>query len=100
MEGCHLIQLRINYKYDPRRALKLDPKGESISVEIDAHPHKMMEKLNGYLEFEGVSKHKVTVEMNLKTLDEKDVQGISLDESQDFFVCWGMKEAYFYNFKP
>lgn len=49
VEGCHLIQLKIVYKYDPRRAILLDPKGESISVVIDAHPK--LEEYDGYFKF-------------------------------------------------
>ena len=35
--GCFLIQLNINYKYDPRQAILLDPKGHSIEVSFGEH---------------------------------------------------------------
>lgn len=58
-----MIQLKIIYKYDPRRAILLDPKGESIKVLIDAHPK--VEDFNGYYKFKGINKW---------------VKGIDLDE--------------------
>lgn len=33
-EGLFLIDLDIKFKYEPRMAIMLDPKGQSISVKI------------------------------------------------------------------
>ena len=32
VNGCYLIDIEIIYKYDPRQAILLDPKGHSIDV--------------------------------------------------------------------
>lgn len=32
MAGCWLIDMKVDYKYDPRQAIMLDPKGGSIEV--------------------------------------------------------------------
>ena len=42
-EGCFIIDLEITFKYDPRMAILLDPKGQSITVRIK----KVMEGADG-----------------------------------------------------
>jgi len=34
VSGCYLVQIEIEYKYDLKQAILLDPKGHSISVRI------------------------------------------------------------------
>jgi len=33
MAGCYLIDMKIDYDYDPRQAIMLDPKGNSLIVD-------------------------------------------------------------------
>ena len=40
--GAHLIDMVIKYKYSPRQAILLDPKGTALKVEI-----KMKDEANG-----------------------------------------------------
>jgi hypothetical protein len=97
VDGCHLIQLRIKYKYDPQRAILLDPHGNtSIEVTIDAHrladsdcplarKHPQVRDFDGYLHFKEndltvcpITKHKITPW----------VKGMHVDERQKFLCCW------------
>jgi hypothetical protein len=81
-----LIQLKIHYKYDPRRAILLDPMGESITVDIDRHSQLATDKeFNGYFKFQGIKKW---------------VKGMNLDEEQNFLCCWSTTKIFLYNFTP
>lgn len=53
VQGCHLIQLKITFKYEARRATILDTKGDSITVEVDSN-RKIDKGYDGYFEFEGI----------------------------------------------
>lgn len=98
VEGCHLIQMNIQFMYSARRSIKLDPKGENCEVDIDSYAH--LSDFDGYLEFQGVSDYKLYEYSGDEKIKEKDVRGMSLDEKQNFFVIWGEKKACFYDFQP
>lgn len=34
LSGCYMVQMKIEYGYDPRQAVLLDPKGNSIDVSV------------------------------------------------------------------
>lgn len=36
----------------------------------------------------------------VKDLKEKDIRGMTLDASQNFFACWSKEKCNLYNFEP
>lgn len=107
VQGCHLIQLKITFKYEARRATILDTKGDSISVEVECN-RKIERGYDGYFEFEGIDffnisenySQKKDVPKMVKDLKEKDIRGMTLDAPQNFFACWSKDKCNLYNFSP
>lgn len=93
--GCFLIDMRIRYKYDPRQAILLDPKGHSI--EVGYRLPQMTENgaalrvdgpTSGHWKLEGI---------------EAWAKGLKLDAKQHFLVTWAyegnaVNRCYFYEF--
>ena len=76
--------MRIDCAYKPRRAIRLDPKGDSTSVRIIRQEGPNCWK--GYYKFQRVGKW---------------VKGMTLDLKQGYFVCWSDQTTYFFEFlKP
>lgn len=83
MQGCFIVQLKLHYTYEPKKAIKLNPKGDSIRVDLVEYPDKTDFTYRGYYKFQRIGKW---------------VKGMRLDLRQQFFVCWTDSSTYFYKF--
>jgi len=83
VKGCYLIQLTIDYKYDPRQAILLDAKGNSINVNIGWNDEEKQGH-DGYYKFQDIAKGWV--------------RGMKMDQKEGFFVAWNKQGCNFYEF--
>ena len=81
MQGCFVVQLKLHYTYEPKKAIKLNPKGDSIRVDLVEVDNDYTYR--GYYKFQRIGKW---------------VKGMTLDLRQQFFVCWTDTSTYFYKF--
>jgi hypothetical protein len=54
VNGCYLIDMEIIYKYDPRQAILLDPKGHSIDVRYRKFAEMRTNPIAGHYKFHGI----------------------------------------------